>query len=192
MRFGIADGGCGQTYELQSITVAAKSTGTASTNLEGIGSEDSLIVTAHFSNTKTEDVTTRATFQLGASSRTDGAAPLTAVTLDKSGILKAVDAACTWHAAPTDSKLTTFDYSTEPYTVTVNFNGFTTQAFVSVASAAGCYDGQSFKAPSGFTETHGTKCWNNAALCAREFCAAVCWTTAQRLRSGCCLADCRT
>ena len=141
--------GCGQTYELQSITVAAKSTGTASTNLEGIGAEDSFIVTAHYSNTKTEDVTTKATFQLGSS--TDVNAPLTAVSLDKSGIIKAVNAACTWHATPTDVKLTTFAYSTEPYTLTVSFGGFTSQAFVSVASAAGCYDGQTYTAPSGFT-----------------------------------------
>ncbi len=141
--------GCGQTYELQSITVAAKSTGTASTNLEGIGAEDSFIVTAHYSNTKTEDVTTKATFQLGASS--DGNAPLTAVSLDKSGIIKAVDAACTWHATPTDSNDTNFSYSTKPYTLTVNYGGFTSQAFVSVASATGCYDGQAYPAPTGFT-----------------------------------------
>ncbi len=141
--------GCGQTYELQSITVASTATGTASTNLEGIGSSDSLIVTAHYSNTKSEVVTVHATYELEGSA--DANAPIAALSLNNSGILKTVDAACTWHAQPTNSTDSAFAYTTQPYTVNITYQGFSTQAFVSVDSAGGCYDGTGYPAPSGFT-----------------------------------------
>ncbi len=139
---------CGQTYELQSITVASVATGTATANLEGVGSSDSFTVTAHYSNTKTEDVTARSTYQLGASA--DKNAPLASLSLNNSGIVKAVGAACTWHATPTNAAASTFAYSTQPYTVTVTYSGFTTQAFVNVANESECYDGSLYPAPSGF------------------------------------------
>lgn len=140
--------GCGQTYELKSITVASVATGTATADLEGQGSSDSFTVTAHYSNTKTQDVTVHSTYQLGASADAD--APLASVNLNNSGIVKAVDAACTWHATPTNAADSTFAYTTQPYTVTVTYSGFTTQAFVNVANAGGCYDGKLYLAPSGF------------------------------------------
>jgi hypothetical protein len=140
--------GCGQTYELQSITVASAATGTATVNLEGVGSSDSLIVTAHYSNTKTEDVTVHSTYQLGASA--DANAPLASLSLNNSGIAKAVGAACTWHATPTNVAASTFAYTTQPYTVTVTYSGFTTQAFINVANAGECYDGKLYPAPTGF------------------------------------------
>lgn len=145
---------CGQTYELQSITVASAATGVPSANLEGIGATDSFIVTAHYSNTKSNVVTVQSSFQLGAS--TDPNAPLDAVSLNRSGVVQAIQSpttgsgACTWHATPTNSTDTTFSYSTEPYPVTVTYQGFTAQAYLSVASAGGCYDGQAFPAPAGF------------------------------------------
>jgi hypothetical protein len=146
---------CGQTFELQSLTVSP-----TSPNLEGIGATQALTVTAHFSNSKTQDVTRISSYQLGASADGSavtgtGLAPLTAVNLSTSGILQAVGASCTWHASPTDSPANTkFDYTTNPYPVTITYsnNGVTATAhsFVSVASAGACYDGQAFLAPSGF------------------------------------------
>jgi hypothetical protein len=151
---------CGQTYELQAITVSP-----TSPNLEGIGSTQQLTVTAHYSNTKSLDVTSRATYQLGASAdgsilTGSGLAPLDAVTVSKTGFLQAVispsqgTGSCTWHATPTGTG-TTFDYTTNPYPLTITYteNGVTatTYAYVSVASSGGCYDGQAYKAPTGFT-----------------------------------------
>ncbi len=145
---------CGQSYSLQSITVAP-----SSPNIEGIGNTQALTVTAHFSNTKTEDVTGKSTFEIGGSS--NPRAPLDAVTVSKAGILQAVIspttgvAACTWHATPTGtssstSSNTTFEYSTDPYPVTITYSGFTATAYLSVAAASSCYDGITYKAPSGF------------------------------------------
>jgi hypothetical protein len=134
---------------LQSITVASTNTGTATTNLEGIGASDSFIVTAHYSNTKSNVVTVKSTFQLGASA--DANAPLASLSLNNSGVVKTVDAACTWHAQPTNVTDTTFAYTTQPYTVTVTFEGFTTTGYVNVANAGECYDGIGYQAPSGFT-----------------------------------------
>jgi hypothetical protein len=146
---------CGQTYELQSITVASTLTGVPTTNLEGIGASDSFIVTAHYSNTKSEVVTVHSNFQLGSS--TDALAPLDAVTLSRSGVAQAVISpskgvgACTWHATPTNSTDTLFGYTTEPYPVTVTYQGFSATGYINVASAGACYDGQEFIAPAGFT-----------------------------------------
>ncbi len=64
---------CGQTYSLQSISVtpgAYGATGSAAMNLEGIGSYQTLTVTAQFSNTKTQNVTSSSTFVLGPSADT--------------------------------------------------------------------------------------------------------------------------
>jgi hypothetical protein len=141
---------CGQTYELQSITVSP-----SSPNLEGIGATQALAVTAHFSNSKTEDVTPHSQFVLGASADTppngSGLAPLSALTLSTGGVLEVVQTACTWHATPTGA---TFAYGTNPYLVTISYtnNGITktTQAFISVDNATDCYDGQTYPAPAGF------------------------------------------
>jgi hypothetical protein len=148
---------CGQSYKLQSITVSP-----TSPNIEGIGALQQLTVTSHYSNTKSQGVTVHSSFELGASSDSaSGLAPLDAVTLSKSGVLQAVvsptlgTGACTWHATPTNASDTTFSYTTNPYPVTITYteNGVsaTAYAFVSVASEGGCYDGQAFLAPSGFS-----------------------------------------
>jgi hypothetical protein len=143
---------CGQTYELQSITVAPD----GGLNIEGVGKSGTLTVTAHYSNTKTSDVTAQSTFQLSASN--DDLAPLSydgvpVISVSNSGIVKISSnvGLCTWHATPTDSPTdSTFGYTTEPYTVTITYSGFTTTAPVSVDSAGDCYDGQTYPAPKGF------------------------------------------
>ena len=136
---------CGQTYELQSITVAGTQGGTDSSfNIEGIGNSQSVVVTANYSNGKTDNVTIHSNYSIGASE--DPSAPLTAVEVNQSGVLKAIDAACTWsYTFPNGS--TTASYTTQPYPVTITYSGHTATAFLSVDSAGGCYDGIGFPAP---------------------------------------------
>jgi hypothetical protein len=144
-------GSCGQTYKLLSISVtpgALGATGSSAINIEGIGTFQSLTVTALYSNTKTEDVTGKSQYQIGAS--LDPNAPLSATTVNGSGVVKAVGGVCTWVAEPTDSPTNSaFSYGTSPYTVTITYSGFTTVAFVSVNSLPGCYDPAN-PAPKGF------------------------------------------
>ncbi len=136
---------CGQTYQLQSISVTP-----AQPNIEGINSPSpglQLVVTAHYSNTKTEDVTVNSTFQLGASSDPD--APLSALTVNKSGVVQTTSVpACTWGYKLNPDGSTYSYWITSPYVVTVTYSGFTTTSAVSVASRApGCYDGIGLLAP---------------------------------------------
>lgn len=159
---------CGQTYELQSLTVASTAAGSstasasAAANIEGVGNTAALAVTAHFSNSKTEDVTVNSVYQVDASS--DPRAPLTDLTVSKSGIAKAVNpnGTCTWYAEPTSSADTSFGYGTQAYPVTIAYteNGVTatTMAYISVASATDCYDGTTYLAPSGYPGT-GSNGW---------------------------------
>jgi hypothetical protein len=130
---------CGSSNELQSITLSP-----VSPNLEGIGGSKALVVTAHYSNTKTEDVTVRSTYAI--TSAPGGRAPMGAVTVSASGILQVVESACTWTATlGPDGK--TYVYSTTAYTVVATYSGFTSTAFVAAASAGNCFDGQEFPAP---------------------------------------------
>lgn len=146
---------CGQTYKLLSISVtpgALGATGSSAINLEGIGTFQALTVTATYSNTKTQVVTLKSAYQVGASA--DVNAPLSALIVNQTGVVKAVDGACTWVAEPTNPPTnTTFGYGTAPYTTTITYteNGVTatTTAFVSVNSLAGCYDPAN-PAPAGF------------------------------------------
>ena len=162
---------CGQTYKLQSITVtAAAGSSTASSsaaaNIEGLGNTATLAVTAHYSNSKTEDVTVNSIYQVDASS--DPRAPLTDLTVSKSGIAKAVNpnGTCTWYAEPTNSADTVFSYGTQPYPVTITYteNGVTatTLAYISVDSATDCFDDVTgvgtIAAPSGYPGT-GSDGW---------------------------------
>jgi hypothetical protein len=137
---------CGQTYELQSITVTP-----AQPNIEGINTSQALTVMAHYSNTKSEDVTVKSTYQIGqATALSDPDTPLGAVSVSKSGIVEtsATVPACTWdYALNSDGK--TYSYwITSPYVVTITYAGFTTTSSVSVDSLAGCYDGIGYKAPT--------------------------------------------
>jgi hypothetical protein len=136
---------CGQTYELQSITIAPDT----GYDLVGLAKSGQLTVTAHFSNTKTEDVTAKSLYQVGASQ--DPRAPLGAVTVNNSGLVQnsANVGVCTWYATPTGTGAanTTFGYYTYPYTVTVTYSGHTAQTQISVNSVADCYDGTTGNTP---------------------------------------------
>ena len=123
--------GCGQTYSLQSITMAPPSP-----NLSGIGASQQFTVTAHYSNGKTEDITTKVAFVLSPSAL----APLSAETISASGIVQNVVGACTWTAVANPAPATGYTYGTDPYTLTATYSGFTAESFVSVASLADCWN----------------------------------------------------
>lgn len=143
---------CGQTYELQSISVVAIPAGaTTSTSaiadLEGIGSTANLVVTAHYSNTKTEVVTVKANWNGTSAPSPTGVkldAPVGAVTVNQSGLASVVDPACTWVATASG---TSYTYTPYYYTVTVTYSGYTTYAYIAVDSETGCYDGITYVHP---------------------------------------------
>jgi hypothetical protein len=150
---------CGQTYKLQSITVTpgtADSAGNSSINLEGDGAFQQLTVTAHYSNTKSQDVTVNSTYELGASQMGELIAPLESVSVNKSGMVNVLNYACTWDTEPTNPPTdSTFVYAVLPYKVTVSYteNGVTSTAYldVNVANIGGyCFDGTGVKPYSGF------------------------------------------
>lgn len=138
---------CGQSFDLQSIDVSP-----ASPNLEGIGSSQTFTVTAHFSNTKSADVTQRATFVMGKDLDTSTIDPIASgiLTLNQN-VVQNVLPGCTWTSTSNGSG--GYNYGTNPFVLTVTYtdNGVTkqAQAFVSVASTAipACYDGQSYIHP---------------------------------------------
>ncbi len=132
---------CGQTYKLDSITI----TPATGYNLVAPGQTGALTVTANYSNSKTNDVTLNSSYQLGSSLAPDDAAPLQALSYNKSGVVTASSTigSCTW-VATTSGTATT--YATYPYPLTATYaeNGVTVTATVpiSMATAANCNDGQ--------------------------------------------------
>lgn len=128
---------CGQTYELQSIEVEP-----TSPNMIGIGGTQQFTVTAHYSNTKSTDISHRATYTITPPPFAPAgyAVMPNAVTISPTGFGEVVQGACTWSSSSTtDAKgnVTTV-FGTTPYTLTVSFEGKQAVSFVSVASIAGC------------------------------------------------------
>jgi len=129
---------CGQTYELVQLEVLP-----GQANLSGIGAIQHYQVLAHYSNTKTVDVTHQSTYALTPpnSAPTGYVVTPDAVRFTQDGIVEAVmPGACTWTAVPSvdaAGKPTTV-YGTNPYTLSVTFEGKTSPAYISVASIAGC------------------------------------------------------
>lgn len=136
---------CGQTYELQSISVSP-----SYANLTGAGAEQQFVVTATYTNTKTNVVTVKSNYQLNASplnTSNPGVAPLSSVKYNNSGLVEVVGAACTF--APTTTTTggtTTTTYSSNPYTLTIGYTEgsktVTAIANIDVTNTPGC-DGQS-------------------------------------------------
>ena len=129
---------CGQTYELMALEVQP-----GHANLTGLGARQQFQVLAHYSNTKTSDVTHQATYTLTppASAPSGYVVAPGAVTITQDGQAEAVmPGACTWTGVTsTDAtgKPTTV-YGTLPYILTVTFEGKQMVSHVSVASIAGC------------------------------------------------------
>ena len=126
--------GCGGN-ELQYIVVSPS----GATNLTTVGGTQPYSVTAHFSNTSHSDVTTHATYTLTPPTAPVGSAtysvPTGAVTVNAGGIVTEALAACTW-TSTTVGLVTT--KTTNPYTLTVTYAGFTGTATISVSSTNGC------------------------------------------------------
>jgi hypothetical protein len=129
--------GCGNEVVLQSIDVTP-----TSPNVVGIGGTQQFTVTAHYSNSKSTDVTSRATYTIAAP--TNGTSqtftPLSALQINNNGLLEVVQGACTWTQTtvtpPGGTPSTVF--GTSPYVMTVSFGGQQTTSFISVAAIAGC------------------------------------------------------
>ncbi len=134
---------CGQTYELQSITISP-----TAVSLEGGGAQQAFVVTANYSNTKTNVVTVKSNYQIGVP--TDEATnPLynqASLKLNQSGIVEVVGVTCTWTTTPvTTGTATSYTYGTDPYVLTATYSEgsktVTAIALLSVNNAAGvCYD----------------------------------------------------
>jgi hypothetical protein len=118
---------CGQTFELQSITVSPNAV-----NMNSVGATQTFTTTAFFSNTKTADLALRATFTLGKSA--GGVDPAGILSVNKN-VVEVTAPFCTWTATATDSGVT---YSTDPFVLNITFtnNGITkaTEALISVSS----------------------------------------------------------
>jgi hypothetical protein len=151
---------CGQTYELQSISI----TPDTGFDLDGLGKSGQLKVTAHYSNTKTEDVTVKSIYQVSVPQDSDPRAPLSvpgtnqgAVTVDNSGLVQnsAYFGICTWYASPTSAALSSYSYFTKPYAVTATYSGHTAQTQISVDSVEDCFDTAN-PAPAGYAGTDPT------------------------------------
>jgi hypothetical protein len=128
---------CGQTYKLQSITVSPA----AGYILEALGSSGPLTVTANYSNTKTDNVTTSSTYEVGGSTAPGDAAPLGVVTVDNSGVVHNSSTVLACTLVPTTSNGTT-TYAHAPYPVNISYteNGVTvtTSVPIDVTTAPGC------------------------------------------------------
>jgi hypothetical protein len=130
---------CGQSYEVQSITV----TDADNFVLTGLGVGDQLTVTANYSNSKTAVVTTKASYNgvEASANPVSGAAPNGAVTVNNSGIaVDSTELACTY-APPVSGGATT--YTPYPYIANVSYteNGVTVSASVPINVAitgSGC------------------------------------------------------
>jgi hypothetical protein len=128
---------CGQTYRLESISVAP-ATGYTFTTL---GESGPLTVTAYYSNTKSSDVTAVSKYVDAGSSAPNSPAAGDAVHTDLSGVVHVSSTveACTYVSTTTNGVTT---ITPDPYAVNVSYeeNGVIVHASVpiNVATAPGC------------------------------------------------------
>jgi hypothetical protein len=121
---------CGQTYELASIELTP-----TSPNIVGIGGTQQFVVTARYTNTKSEDVTLKSTFTIAAPNGTILVVPPSALNMSPAGMMEVIQGACTWTKSGTTTDPV---YGTTPYVLKATFDKHDAIAFVSVASIAGC------------------------------------------------------
>jgi len=145
---------CGQTYKVQSLTVtpgAMSASGSQQITLLGIGAYQQLTVTATFSNSKSQDVTSASHFQLNAPNMPANlnptvAVPLTSVSLSPSGKVTVLSTACTSDTEPVpNSNNTAWTYFTYPYKAQISYtdNGVTVTTLmdINVINSRYCWDG---------------------------------------------------
>ena len=130
--------GCGQTYDLVALEVEP-----GFANLAGLGARQQFTVLAHYSNTKTTDVTHQATYTLTPPTSAPPGYVITpnAITITQDGQAEAVlPGACTWTGVTTTDatgKQSTA-YGSNPYILTATFEGKQMVSHISVASIVGC------------------------------------------------------
>jgi hypothetical protein len=128
--FLISTLGCGNDLE-----VVAADIDPSSVNLIGIGATQQIRVLAKYSDGRDpEDVTLRSTFQIDPPASAPFA-PQGVMTINASGLLMAIDGACTWTKGGTDDDPT---YGTNPYKLTATYENHQAVAFVSIASVVNC------------------------------------------------------
>ena len=121
---------CGSDLEVVAADIEP-----SSVNLIGIGATQQIRVLAKYSDGREpEDVTLRSTFQIELPS---GApfAPEGAITINASGLLMAMDGACTWTKGGTEDDPT---YGTNPYKLIATYENHQAISFVSIASIVNC------------------------------------------------------
>lgn len=122
--------GCGGDLEVVAADVEP-----SSANLIGIGATQQIRVLAKFSDGReAQDVTVRSTFQIEPDPMAPYA-PQGAITINASGLLMAMDGACTWTKGGTEEDPT---YGTNPYKLTATFENHQAVAFISIASIVNC------------------------------------------------------
>ena len=135
--------GCGTTNHLQTITLSS-SNSTGTFEVKGIGGTLQLKATGNYSSTQTHDLTNVVTYTVTPDgTESDGTTPLLAppqtVTLNKTGLMTAVDpAVCTFVNLQPDPTKPAAWALTGSYKVVATFQGISSQpVFVAIASAAG-------------------------------------------------------
>jgi len=122
--------GCGGDLE-----VVAADIDPSSVNLIGIGATQQIRVLAKYSDGRQpEDVTLKSTFQIEPPAAAPFA-PTEAITINASGLIMAMDGACTWTKGGTEEDPT---YGTNPYKLIATYENHQAVAFISIASIVNC------------------------------------------------------
>jgi hypothetical protein len=122
--------GCGNDLEVVATDIEP-----SSANLIGIGATQQIKVLAKYSDGREpEDVTLRSTFQIEPPALAPFA-PTGAITINASGLLMAMDGACTWTKGGTEEDPT---YGTNPYRLIATYENHQAVAFISIASIVDC------------------------------------------------------
>ena len=122
--------GCGSGLEVVATDIEP-----SSVNLIGIGATQQIRVLAKYSDGREpEDVTLRSTFQIELPSGS-AIGPEGAITINASGLLMAIDGACTWTKGGTEEDPT---YGTYPYKLIATYENHQAVSFVSIASIVNC------------------------------------------------------
>lgn len=133
--------GCGTGDKIGSVSISAVGASGGVINLAGLGSTLQLQVTANYTSGKLIDETNFATFTVTPEGTDDTGTPLAAppltLTINKTGMITAVDpAVCVW-VNLSQSTTTPSWFYTGDYKIIATYRGFSSNPiFIPVASAA--------------------------------------------------------